>query len=403
MERQGHSLLASLIPTTLLLFFIYIITKILYRLFFHPLRKFPGPKLAVATFWYEAYFDVFKAPGGQFIYELDRLHSIYGPVVRCSPEEIHVKDSEWFDVLYTGPGHVRNKWERANRANGSPGSVASTTQHDLHRVRRGALNPFFSKKAVMALEDDTRNKVDLLCEKIGDYAAEGRVLDLGTAFTAVTLDVITQYCYDACLNCLKEPGFAPHWKKLMSGLFESVPISKNFPWFLKLMLSLPRSWNPDFEPFLVCKDAIDQQAREVWRNEQSANEKEKQPAQEKAKTTFHGIMQSNIPTSEKTIGRLSDEAFVLIVADGETTARVLTVILSHLLQNKNLLARLRAELDKVVNPNLPESRLLEDVPMMKAVVQEGLRMAAPVTNRPMLIAPNEDLKYQDWVIPRGVC
>ena len=330
------------------------------------------------------------------------MHSIYGPVIRCNPEEIHVKDSAWFDVLYTGPGHVRNKWERANRANGSPGSVASTTQHDLHRTRRGALNPFFSKKAVTALEQDTRSKIDRLCEKIQDYAAQDKIIDLGTAFTAVTLDVITQYCYGACLDCVEEPDFAPHWKKLMSGLFEGVPIAKNFPWILKLLQSLPRSWNPDFEPFLRCKDAMDKQAREVWRAEQNAAGLEKQRSQEKAKTIFHGIMRSDIPETEKTIERLSDEAFVLIVAGGETTARVLTVILCHLLQNKDLLSRLRAELDKVINPDLPESRLLEDVPLMKAVIQEGLRIAAPVTNRPILIAPNEDLKCHGWVIPRGV-
>lgn len=60
------------------LFFLRSLTQIIYRVFFHPLSKFPGPKLAAATGWYEAYFDLFVKPGGQFMWELKRLHQIYG-------------------------------------------------------------------------------------------------------------------------------------------------------------------------------------------------------------------------------------------------------------------------------------------------------------------------------------
>lgn len=390
------------VTSIVLIYISYLSSKLIYRLFLHPLSKFPGPKLAAATFWYEAYFDAFKPPSGQFTYELDLLHEIYGPVVRCNPEEIHVKDSEWFDVLYVGPGHVRDKWERSNRANGSPGSVASAVSHNLHRIRRGALNPFFSKKAVMALEGATMKKVDALCSKIQDYAKQKKILELGIAFTAVTLDVITEYCYGSCLDCIEQPDLAPHWKKLMGDLFAPVPVVKNFPWILKILQSLPRSWNPDFEPFLECQETITKQAREVWKAEQGADIKEEGQPEGKAKTIFHGIMHSNLPASEKTVERLSDEAFVLIVAGGETTARVMTVIMAHLLQDKQLFSRLRRELDKVVNPDLPSSQTLETIPLMKAVVQEGMRIAAPVTSGAKEIAPNEDLKCNGWVIPRGV-
>lgn len=43
---------------------------------FHPLYRFPGPRLAAMTFFYEAWYDFFLM--GRYAHEIRRMHEKYG-------------------------------------------------------------------------------------------------------------------------------------------------------------------------------------------------------------------------------------------------------------------------------------------------------------------------------------
>jgi hypothetical protein len=55
---------------------------VVYRRFFHPLAKVPGPFLASVTRLYCFYYNVIE--GGVFYLEIERLHELYGTVSKFS-------------------------------------------------------------------------------------------------------------------------------------------------------------------------------------------------------------------------------------------------------------------------------------------------------------------------------
>jgi hypothetical protein len=50
----------------------------LYRLYFHPLAKVPGPRLAAISRLYDFYFDCLLNGGGKFAFQIEQLHKQYG-------------------------------------------------------------------------------------------------------------------------------------------------------------------------------------------------------------------------------------------------------------------------------------------------------------------------------------
>jgi len=68
------------IPLVIALLSLWMIGKVVYRLIFHPLARFPGPKLAASTVFFEFYHDGIR--GGQYTFEIADMHEKYGTFAR---------------------------------------------------------------------------------------------------------------------------------------------------------------------------------------------------------------------------------------------------------------------------------------------------------------------------------
>ena len=80
------------------------VAVVVYRLFFHPLARIPGPKTgAITTLWF-----AYQARKGRARELTQMLHDKYGPIVRVTPNMVWFNTAEGFREVYS-KGHGYEK------------------------------------------------------------------------------------------------------------------------------------------------------------------------------------------------------------------------------------------------------------------------------------------------------
>ncbi|KAK5122214.1 hypothetical protein LTR85_004124 [Meristemomyces frigidus] len=383
----------------------YAAYTLIYRVYFHPIAQFPGPKLAAATKWYECYFDVFKGQGGQYSKRINDMHDRYGPIVRINPDELHIRDPSQYEVIYSGK---RDKWPPAATMAGLEMQTFATVSHDLHRKRRAANMPLMGKRVVLESVPMMQTKVSKLREAFRDAETSGLSLELGVSFLAYTTDIAGEYFFQQSLDMQDDVVKARQWKTATHRLATMTPVIKQFPWIMKPALLMPTAVMDTVAPDIACLMGIQRDMEVSARAflaeiEQAAARSDPSGKQSRPATLFHSIYKHPAPPEEKSLTRLFHEGMNVIIAGSETTARVLTRALYELTANPDVFIKTRQELQETASRLCrPVSEVtlteLEHLPYFIAVTKEALRIAAIPTSRLPLLAP-EPLQYGQWTIP----
>jgi cytochrome P450 len=141
----------------------YLFALITYNLYFHPLSKFPGPKLRAALEW-PYFWSLVRGYSPQYMLE---LHNQYGPVVRVSPNELIFNRPQAFKDIY---GHKRpgqkelRKDKKYVSGMGEPTMLFSDQAY--HSYIRKLMAPGFSEGALRKQEGVIRGHLTLLIEKL---------------------------------------------------------------------------------------------------------------------------------------------------------------------------------------------------------------------------------------------
>ncbi|KAE9966432.1 hypothetical protein EG328_008916 [Venturia inaequalis] len=172
--------------STLVATILYITFKAIKNIFFHPLSHIPGPKLAAASRLYEWYHDCILT--GQFCFKIRHLHDEYGPIIRIGPNEVHIRDSDYFDILYANTARLdKDPWFYGFLDDSAAFNTASEV---IHQRRISKVEAYFSKASVQRNDAVLVDIVTHFLKELDAFASDGEVVCLKNAFKSYATDVV---------------------------------------------------------------------------------------------------------------------------------------------------------------------------------------------------------------------
>ncbi|KAH6959627.1 cytochrome P450 monooxygenase [Ilyonectria sp. MPI-CAGE-AT-0026] len=374
----SHQVL-SWIPVVLIALYA---VKIFRRACFGPLRRVPGP-------WATLFSSLplrFQAIKARKVFWVHELHQKYGPVVRISPTEIDVADTEAFsDIHKIGSPFLKSPWYVTFR-----GEVNCFTSSDpkIHGRKRKTLARPFSKTSLRGHWEAM--VVDLAKQtvtKIKEEATQGTA-DLLKWWTFFATDVTGEVAFGEAFG-LVESGQKPKFILDLEGVNRARALRAEVAPLYNVVKTCTFGY---FDPLGKADQNIERMSFEIMRN---ARFRDLHKA-----NIISGVLNETDPEDRFSEREAVLEAIMLVVAGSGTTAITLTYLCWAVMFNPAYQKRLEEEVASI-GQDLGDAQL-EALPFLDAVVRETLRLYGAAPGGLPRTSPNGGCHLAGYYIPEGL-
>src|ERR1700753_1497845 len=213
-------LLLPAVASSVVFITVYVVAEVVYRLYFHPLAKFPGPKLNAIS----PIPSIISLLKGRIPLETKQMHDKYGPVVRVTPTELSFNGAQAWEDIYghrQGLTNMHKDPVHVGSVDPIPGVTTLTMADDAnHSRQRRALAYPFSQKALMEQEYIVQGYVDMFIEKLGAKSDKESMVNLVDYLNYTTFDIIGDLAFGEPFGCLEDEMFHD-WVSL---IFETIKV-----------------------------------------------------------------------------------------------------------------------------------------------------------------------------------
>ncbi|KAH8887801.1 cytochrome P450 [Thozetella sp. PMI_491] len=387
----------------------WLVYVVVTRRYFHPLSRVPGPPLWAVSSLPLLYYQGIKE--GRVPHMMRKLHATYGPIVRISPNEVHLSDPDDYVKIYSMGGRKFLKDPGFYSAMDEPVNTPDTPfltvlSSEVHRVRRGRINPFFSRRSILDLEILVRNKARKLCDMIQTRLDSGPAesFDLHHALRAYIVDLITEYAYATCWNQLDEEDFGAWYQEAIRAIQTMFVWFQTFPFCSPIFGLIPDWVNimmvPPFKKWYETLRAVQKSIEQV-REEVALDIKPPR------RTIFHELID---PLSERGNSKFESPSNATVFADaviltgagadtvGGPTERAIFEVINNPDVYRTLTAELREAFPKYDDMNITA---LEKLPYLNGVIKESLRINPGVPGRLPRVVPEGGATFHGHSLPVG--
>lgn len=258
-------------------------------------------------------------------------------------------------------------------------------------------------------------KVDKLCRIFSEAAAvesgseQSKIVRLDRAWMALTTDIVTEYAFGESFGHLTTPAFeeAAEMDEALRALYVLAHFALHFPRVFPLLELLP-TWlvrwaKPEVMPSVIYRTMLLRKVEQT--REALVQGRYAAPTATEKKTTptiFHELLlNEDLPVAERTNRRLADEAQLIVSAGLITTSWAFSVASFYVHTDRHIRQTLRRELAGSGLREPYDWHQLQRLPYLHGVVYEAARLAHGTTTRHPRLAPDAQLEYGSWTIPRN--
>ncbi len=170
---------------------------------------------------------------------LSPIKNLLGPIVRISPHEVHIRDSEFFLRVNSNTSKL-DKYAWYYNFVATPLAAFGTASHDLHRIRRLGLAKYFSTANIKRLEPSIQSCVSTLIRRLGEHRLQGKVVDLSNAYRCLSSDVITEYAFPRSRFTLESPDFNAGVNRVLRNFTNIAIWHRHIPIIFPILRAWPR-------------------------------------------------------------------------------------------------------------------------------------------------------------------
>lgn len=351
-----------------------------YRLRFHPLNCFPGPRGArISDLWLTT-----KLGKCDMHEKTMELYNKYGPFVRIGSSTLMIADPYGVEVLHGTQSKCRKAamydFEQPNRG-------IATRDEGLHAIRRRVWSQAFGERHLRHYETRVSVYVRLLLSTLANSG--GKPINAAHLMDYFSFDVMGDLGLSQDFEMLKTDRKHEAIQQLVEGL--KIMAYRLPMWLLHLLASLPFVPTEETTGFLgFCYKALHTMMQDDQQGDRPYI---------MAPLLAHF---QKLPPSERDMSVLKNDCRFIIVAGSDTVAATLGFVFYYLARHPEHVAQLRQELLPLMSLNGTfEHQKIRDAPHLNGVISEALRLHPPASTL-MRVTPQEGTVINGTFIPGDV-